>query len=216
MRFTSDELMFITSMTKGPVPFGVFFDKRRGLKAKEAAIGARADLIEKGILTADGITPKGFAVIKLWEDYRNARKHLVIGNNVIGLLDNRRCVVIVRDENGFEVVSGDGTEILLGIMKAYPELRRADMGNSKSILDIKMDYETFRKNLFESGSDYFTIGVFPENRQPGEERIIYWNTECFNSYNPHNHTLKCVEPSELRRFIVDSLDLNKEVLANGR
>ena len=71
MRFTSDELMFITSMTKGPIPFGIFFEKRRGTKAKEAAIEARQALIEKGILTEDGITKKGFAVIKLWEDYRN-------------------------------------------------------------------------------------------------------------------------------------------------
>lgn len=216
MRFTSDELMFITSMTKGPIPFGIFFEKRRGTKAKEAAIAARQALIEKGILSEDGITKKGFAVIKLWEDYRNARKHLVVANNVIGILNNRRCVVIVYDENGFEIASGDSSALLLGFIKSYPALGRADRENGKNYTDTTMDYETFRKLINESGREYFTIGVFPANRQPGEERIIFWNDECFNSYNPHKHTLKYVEPSAVRRFIVDALDLHKEVAANGR
>jgi hypothetical protein len=215
MRFTSDELMFLTAMTKGPVPFGIFFDKRRGPKAAEAAANAKRNLIKKEILSENGITPKGFAVIKLWEDYRNADKHLVVNNMVIGLLENRRCVLIVRDENGFEIASGDSTGVMLGFLKNYPSLRRADKNVEVSNPSEKMNYEECRKDISNYGNNYFTIGVFPSNKRPGEERFIYWNNDCFFSYNPNTHIRISIEPSDVRRFILESLNLNKEVLANG-
>lgn len=215
MRFTSDELMFLTAMTKGPTPFGVYFDKVKKQDAAEKAKNAKEELIKKGILTEDSITKKGFAVVKVWEDYRNAYRFMVIKNSIIGLITNRRCVVIYRDKAGFEIVSGDRTEILYSCLKEYSSLRRADKKDNVTYVNANVDYEEFRTRVKDFNNNILTVGVFSGDRNYGQERFFYWDDEHIFSYDPHEQIEKTMEPSEVRAFIMDGLEINKEVLANG-
>ena len=216
MKFTSDELMFLTSITKGPAPFGIFFDKVKSKDGKVKAEAARDELVKKEILSLDGITKKGFAVINLWEEYRNAERFVLIKNSLIGLLDNRRCVVIYRDEKGFEIASGDTAEIMYACLKEYPFLRRADKNYEDFHVKENLDYEGFRTKVQAFGKNVVTFGVFAGNGLEGDERFFYWNEKDIYSYNPHIRIEKLEEPSQIRRYILDSLGISQEVMASGK
>ncbi|WP_167511254.1 DUF5081 family protein [Pseudobutyrivibrio xylanivorans] len=215
MRFSSDELTFLTLMTNGPAPFGIFFDKIGKDCATDRAKTAKNELIKKGILSEAGITPKGFAAVKLWEEYRYASTYVVIKGSIIGLLENRRCIVIVKEGNDYEIASGDRTAILYSCLKEYPALQRGDRKDKVTFLDIEMDYETVRKKIATLGKNFFTLGVFSGEGRQGMERFIYWDDEYIYSYDPHTHTCKTEEPSSVRKLLVDALELNTEVLSNG-
>ena len=216
MRFSSDELMFLTSITKGPAPFGVFFDKVKKKDGAAKAAVARDGLIKKEILTEDGITKKGFAAIKLWEEYRNAERFVVIKNVIIGILSNARCVLIYRDKEGFDIASSDKAELVYACLKEYPFLERADKKDKLQYSKENFGYEDFRARVKDFGKNIMTFGVFPSNNIPGEERFFYWDDKKIFSYNPHERVEKAVEPSVVRAFILDSFCIDLEVLANGR
>ena len=215
MRLTSDELVFITSISKGPAPFGVFFDKINEANGKERASAAKKGLIKKEILTEDNITSKGYAFIKMWEEYCSADKYMVMNNNIIGILSERRCVIIFRDKEGFEIASGDSAEILYASLKEYDCLTRADVTlPEEECAPRNIDYEAFRSHAKSMGGKILSIGIFPSNRRPGEERFFYWDDKKIYSYNPHTHEEIVVQPSGARRFIMDGLDIGKEDLAD--
>ena len=215
MRFSSDELVFITSISKCSAPFGVFFDKISEANAKERASAAKQELIKKEFLTEDNITSKGLVFIKMWEEYCNADKYMVINNNIIGILSDRRCVIIFRDKDGFEIASGDSAEILYASLKEYDCLRRADEATAEAdSISTNIDYDAFRSHANSLGEKNLRIGIFPSNRRPGEERFFYWDDKKIYSYNPHTHEEIVIQPSGVRKFIMEGLDIGKEDLAD--
>ena len=217
MRFTSDEITFLTAIVKGPDPFGIIIKRKHGDVAKKSAQNAKKALIEKGIIDDKGITKVGLAAVRLWDEYCNAKYYLIISGNIIGLLPDRRCVIIVKIRNEYEIVSGDRVEIINGLFNSTPELFRADSKTDSSVqLTSELNFDDFSDRLQSFGDKWFTLGYFPAGGLPGEENFVYWDENEFYMYDPHAHIQRIVSPSSIRKKIINYLDLNLENLKNGR
>ncbi|WP_027208855.1 DUF5081 family protein [Butyrivibrio hungatei] len=215
MRFTSDELLFLNSITQESAPFGVFFNKIKKEDGKEKAEIAKAELIKKGIITDKGITAFGFGMIKIWGEYCNAYKYLVINRTLIGLIDERRCIVVYRDGAGYEIASGDKAEIIYACLKEYDFLRRADDKTVPEFLKEDVEYDDIVKKIHELGVNAMNVGVFPKGRKPGEEGFFYYDKKTIYHYNLHTKTERIVNPSSARKYLMEKLDINMEEYANG-
>lgn len=215
MKFTSDELLFLNSITQDSAPFGVFFDKIKKEDGKKKAELAKSGLINKGILTDKTITAFGFGMIKIWSEYCNAYKYLVINKTLIGLIDERRCVVVYRDGGGYEIASGDKAEIIYACLKEYDFLRRADDKTILESLKEDVEYDDIVKKIHELGVNVMNVGIFPEGRKPGEEGFFYYDEKTIYHYNLHTKTERIVRPSAIRKYLMERLDINLEVYANG-
>ena len=215
MKFTSDELLFLNSITQESAPFGVFFDKIKKEDGKEKAEIAKAGLIKKGIITDRTITAVGFGVIKIWSEYCTAYKYLVINKTLIGLIDDCRCVVVYRNGDGYEIASGDKAEIIYTCLKEYDFLLRADDKNVPESLKEDVKYDDIVRKTHELGVKVMNVGIFPAGRKTGEEGFFYYDQKTIYYYNPHTKTERIVRPSSARKYLIERLDINMEAYSNG-
>ncbi len=213
MRFTSDEISFLTAIVKGPDPFGINIKRKHGEPAIIGAQNAKKALVEKGILCDGEITKIGLAAVRLWEDYCKAEHYLIISGNIIGLLPDRRCVIIVKVNDDYEIVSGDRVEIIKGMLISTPDLFRSDNKEASSVqLNEEINLDEFLIRLKSFSDKWFTLGYFTPRRKTCEESFVYWNENEFYMYNPHSCTQTTISPSAIRKKIVSYLELNLDDL----
>ncbi len=207
MKISQNELLFINSVTKGPEPFGVFLR----YPGEEKYSGYKKEVIQtlqmKRILNDNQkFTNEGTALLLLWEEYRNSRKHLIINHMILAICASGRVIVISKQEDDYELFSVDGAVIMAALLKKYEFLRREEKEENTDLK--KIPYEDWAKDMEQYGGNVVIIGAFLE-REPRKEEVYYWSGNKGYRYEIASCYQSTMSPRRMRMCLLEYLGMER-------
>lgn len=176
MRFNRNELLFINSITKGKAPFGILLRYPKDEEMDSYKIEVVKSFRQKGLLTESGhFTKAGTALLLLWEEYRNAPRHMIFNRMHLSVNENRRIVGVGYTDSGdYEIVSTDSAVIMTSLLKKFPFLRQEK--TKTELASESMSYDDWSAEIVNAKGEILVVGSFLHNA-PTEERVFY----CINN-----------------------------------
>ncbi len=208
MRVSQDELLFINSVTKGPEPFGVLLR----YPGQEKISGFKKEVIQtlqmKQILNENQkFTKEGAALLLLWEEYRNSRKHLILNHIILAICPKGRVIGITKQENGYEIFSVHGAVVMTALLKKYKFLRMETRGMNCE--QKKIPYADWAKEMERYGENVIITGVFHE-REPETEEVFYWSGDKGCRYEIASCWQSTMSPRTMRMCLLNDLGIGRE------
>ena len=117
-------------------------------------------LIEKGYLEDyNTVTSKGASEIRKIKQYKEAKKYVSILNMVIGVVDNKKCILLIKDTRGeyqFSVI--DSKKNVDVLIEAFPILLKQESANeSLYSIDTYVNPRDLLKQYKINAQTSFTI-----------------------------------------------------------
>ena len=208
MKLNQDELLFLNHVTEGAPPFGVFLKYPPNTEVRSYKNKLMKSLQEKGIIDAQQkFTKEGAAVLLLWQEYRNCKKHVVLNHILMAVLPDRRVIGIIKKEQEFEIFSADSAAVMLALLKKYDFLC---LGNTKgNYLLEKCPYENWADEMERYGDNVLVIGEYTEYT-PEKEEIYYWKEDTGYRYDLNTGYRRQISSRAVRLQFLRYLNLVKE------
>ena len=104
MKFSKQEIMFLTSVSRGRRPLGVTLEIPSKGNMEEYVERTIQQLTNKNILDEKRkLTKDGAQILSIWERYRNSEKHIFINGIWMAVLSEGKLIVLIPLEDGYEV-----------------------------------------------------------------------------------------------------------------
>lgn len=208
MRLNQDELLFLNHVTEGEPPFGMFLRYPPNMEVSSYKNKVMRSLLEKGIIdTQQKFTKEGVAILLLWEEYRNCKKHVVLNHILMAVLPNRRVIGIIKKEHEFEIFSTDSAAIMLALLKKYDFLC---LGNTEGNYHLeKYSYADWAKEMEQYGDNILVFGEYTEYT-PKKEEIYYWKEDKGYRYDLNTGYRRQISSRAMRLQFLRHLNLVKE------
>ncbi len=149
MEFTNQEVMFLTSVSRGRKPLGVKIDMPLMKERKKYVEQTIESLIKKGILDdKKKLTREGADILYFWEQYRNSEKHICLNDTFAAVLPNGKLIVVIQRENGYNLKIIVPEIVMLELLKESTYLC---LGETKKLrgkweyLDVKVWKEKIKE-----------------------------------------------------------------------
>lgn len=215
MKFQIEELLFLTNITKGPMPFGVFLKfpvKRTGKEVGEEAVTL---LQKKGVLGADRkFTREGALVTSYWEAYRCSNRHLIINKSYLAVLPDRRLIILTKCGKEYDFQTMDATVYMkLLLDKCEFMCQKENAGERRR--SERIPYDVWQKERAQKEEPCLVVGVF-EDQQMKREMVYYWKEEAGYVYDLNKEKVRTIQPRKMRIQFLDYLGMEGEVEAYGR
>lgn len=208
LKFTEEELIFINSITKGPAPFGVFLKYPVWRDTEELKSEVLTSLQEKQILGEDKkITEYGMIPLILWEEYRNAVRHIVLNQVCFAVLSNGRLVGVRKAEKQYYLTTGRGKEIFLELLKNNTFLCGGEK-EGEHYTSRKLTYEEWSKMIREKDSNILVTGSYV-NYRPEKEIAYYWEGEEGYQYDMNKERERRLKPRQMRLRLMELLNIRE-------
>lgn len=208
LKFTEEELIFINSITKGPAPFGVFLKYPVWRDTEELKSEVLTSLQEKQILGEDKkITEYGMIPLILWEEYRNAVRHIVLNQVCFAVLSNGRLVGVRKAEKQYYLTTGRGKEIFLELLKNNTFLCGGEK-EGEHYTSRKLTYEEWSKMIREKDSNILVTGSYV-NYRPEKEIAYYWEGEEGYQYDMNKGRERRLKPRQMRLRLMELLNIRE-------
>ncbi len=205
---TKEELIFLNNVTKGPAPFGVVLRYPRWRDAEELKEEIVASLQEKGILDEERkITQYGMIPLLLWEEYRNARRHVVLNEVYFAMLPGGRMTGLREWEGKYCLMTGRGEEILMELLKGSEFLRSADR-KGEHYASREVDYETWSGAMHRMDGGMVIAGSFVDD-EPEKEVVYYWDENRGYQYDLNKGRERQLQPRQMRLRLMELLNVQE-------
>lgn len=209
MRFTEHEMVFLNSITKGEVVFGIplHFRTKNGRTVEiEKTIEG---LIQKKILKSETeLSELGVLPARILELYKQSKTYIIINYLHIALIEGQDAIVIIPLKNKeYELLRLPKVAIVYLLLKQYPVLQGAATGVQAGIK--KVDYDSILSQL-PSCEGNIMVGAF-ENNQIISEHVYYWKNDKVRRYDLNSQIEKEICVTEIRREILRLLQVDAEV-----
>lgn len=197
MLFTNNEIVFLTSVSKGSIPFGIRCRMPKE-REKEAFIEeAMQSLIKKGILNEERkLTEEGAAIIHFFELYRNCRRHVTINRVKAAVLENGKLITVCKDTDCYEMCCTDSAALMLSLLKQSEYLCRGEEKAQRGKWHGIMPQE-WQQTMREME------GCIPvceyENAKLLGRKLFYWKGGEGYLLNPEKMRVRSLSPSYMRR-----------------
>ena len=118
MVFTNQEIVFLTSVSKERMPFGVQL-KPPAREDQETFIRETLQsLIKKGILDEnERLTGEGADIIFFWEKYRNCKRHITLNDICVATLPGGKGIMATPIHEGYDVRMVVPEYLMYGLLK---------------------------------------------------------------------------------------------------
>ena len=198
MRFNNEEIVFLTSVSRGNVPFGIKYRLPGELERGEFIERTMQSLMKKGILDAQKkLTKEGAAIIRCWEKYRNCKDHVMIHQVRAALLPGGMLIVALPEEDGYEVQYMNAEVLMLAILKQAQSLCGASKQPERGKWQDIPEEEGREPNEQE--------GMIPiirfEYSKEIDRRVICWNGNQVYQVNPERRRMRTLSPVAARKMI---------------
>ncbi len=208
LKLTEEELIFINNVTKGPAPFGVFLKypawKDTG-KLEEELLGS---LMEKGILDAGKkITGYGMIPLLLWEEYRNADRHLVLNQAVFAVLPDGRLTGVRKIGKDYYLTTGRGGELVFELLKQSPFLRGGEK-EGEHYASRRLSYDEWGRRMREEDYQVLVAGSYA-GYSPEKETAYYWNQEEGWQYDLNKGRERRLKPRQMRMRLLELFNVRE-------
>lgn len=207
MRFNNEEIVFLTSVSRGNVPFGIKYKLPREGEKEAFVERAIQSLMQKGILDEQRkLTKEGAGIIRCWEEYRNCKEHVMIHRIRAAILPGGMLVAALPDGDVYEVQYMNAELLMLAILKQARSLCGAstqpERGKWQDIEGEMMEGE--------SGEQEGMIPIIRfEYFKATDRRIIYWKGDRVYQINPDRMRMRALSPVAARKMIYTMIGGNK-------
>lgn len=207
MILTASELAVLSHISGNEMLFGVP-NKSVRIKEQENFVQQTTEsLKEKGILDNEGkLRKKGTLPIYILEQYKKAKKHLIINNIKLAVLPTHKVISIIPVENGYDLSTEDSVVFFTQFMGLKEYFGRADFNVNYERKKYKV-YEDWEKEFQKYRDDYILIGAFDEKKVI-EEIVLYWDEEMGYLFDLHSVERKEMSPRMMRLHLMELLDIN--------
>ena len=210
MRFTKQEIMFLTSVSRGNKPLGITLCMPKQGEKEDYIRETLLSLTRKGLVSEEGIlTKEGAGILKLWEMYRNSEKHVAVDDTYMALIPEGRLLMAAPVLEEYEVRFVMPEVFMHGILKAGNYLR---LGEEKIVRGKWQEFdeaEWMEKTEDIEGSIH--IREFTKGKQTSDS-IYFWTKEKGYLVNVSRKRIRELSSGIMRRQIYASLGGRK----NGR
>lgn len=203
MKFTDQEMMFLISVSRGRVPFGIDCRMPETEKKEEYIRETLDSLKKKGILNEkEKLTKEGAQVIYLFEQYRNCKKHIRLNHVNIAVLAEEVLAVMIKTQEGYE------TSYISTALFMTELLKHADYlchGEEKS---RRGKWESVKKEEWLSGLEEVDGCLLLWEYNAGRletEKIYYWKDGEGYLYNRTRERRRSLSPGVMRKQIYRTL-----------
>lgn len=118
MLFTNNEIVFLTSVSKGSSPFGIHYRMPKEGEKQTFIEEAIQSLIKKGILNEEQkLTEEGAAVLRFFELYRSCRRYITINRVKAAVFENGKLITVCKDKDNYEMCCTDSATLMLSLLK---------------------------------------------------------------------------------------------------
>lgn len=159
MRLSNEEIVFLTSTSRGRTPLGVKYRISGKQQEKDKFIDKTFEILKQKNIVDDNymLTMDGAELLFYWETYRNCEKHIVIDDTLtLAILPNSYIMVLcpVEDEYLFHMFQPE--TLMIKLLEDFPFLCEKDNSNQKGKweninIDVwKEKIDSMEKNLFIS------------------------------------------------------------------
>lgn len=199
MRFTNNEIVFLTSVGRGNVPFGIRCRMPQEGKREEYITETLCSLAKKGILDEEEkLTKEGAAIIRFWELYRNCHRHIIVNRIRAAVLDDGKLITVCKDGEEYEVCCMDSATLMLSILKQSDYLRmgeeKPERGKWRTI-----GAKEWKKEIEEM--EGFIPVIEYEKTTLISRKIFYWKEQEGYLLNPERMRIRRLSPAVMRRQI---------------
>lgn len=203
MYFTEKEIVFLTSVSRGRMPFGITYTiparKERPVYMEETI----AQLKKRGLLNEEGeLTRKGADIIYLWERYRNSRRHIRMNHMNIAVLPEQILIIVVRTEEGYEMQCMGKEDFMNGILK-HAEFLQSEEGKGERGRWQDMDDAAFVQAV--SDIDGYLLLLTYWSGRLESEKIYYWKEEEGFLFLRRTGRVRTLSSAAMRRQIYSVL-----------
>ena len=199
MHFNNEEIVFLTSVSRGNVPFGIKY--KMPAEGDKGAFVERAiqSLMKKGILDEQReLTKEGAVIIRCWEEYRNCKDHVLIHQIRAALLPDGMLIVALPEGEEYEVRYMNVEVLMLAILKQAQSLCGAselpERGKWQDIPEEEPERESEEPE-----------GMIPvvryEYHKEIDRRFIYWKGNKVYQVNPERMRIRTLSPAAARKMI---------------
>jgi len=213
MKLNQDELVFLTGVTKGAEPFGLFLKYPGKDRIEDYKKEVLSSLQEKGILDQEQkFTREGTALLLLWEAYRGCKKHLILNHLYLAVCPNRRVIGIGKQGEDYELFSTDSAVVLTALLKKYEFLRTDGTKEHhlpKKLPCEKLPYGDWVKELEDCQENLLILGDYRE-KTPRQEDVYYWKENKGYRYDPGNGYRREISSRSMRLQFLNYLEITKE------
>jgi hypothetical protein len=221
MKFNDKELLFISGLTKAPVPFGIFLKYPVGRDGKEVGEEAVSGLIEKGLMTNDRkFTKSGMFAFKLWETYCKAEKHVAVGANFLALMPEEKAIMLsvkpVEDDSTVKEYELQYINRMMLVRQMLLEFDflRSDAHDKPRFYPKPLKINEWIKNIEIYENRMIVIGLFEtkneafESHNAIEEQAFYWDEDQGYIYDIVKQTERKADSRMLRIMIMKILEID--------
>lgn len=211
MKFTENEMVFFNSITPGDNLLGFPIELNVSTTIDNALSDTIKSLIAKGVLDSeDKLSKKGALPAKAIDDYKNAKKHVIINKLHIALLEKESVVIIALPNGEYDVMRMPNASILYFLLDKYKELcvKSEDIIEHDEKIEINEFFEQYEE-LVDLRS--LVVGTY-EEKKPIKGYVFYWDKGEAYRYDLIKKNHSKINPVLVRHEICDALCVTKEMM----
>lgn len=198
MHFNNEEIVFLTSVSRGNVPFGIKYRMPKEEERDAFVERTMQRLVEKGILDEQRkLTEEGAFIIRCWEEYRNCKDHVMINQVRAALLPGGMLITALPDGDEYEVQYMNAEVLMLAILKQARSLCGASVPPERGKWQDIPEEEGRESDEQE--------GMIPiirfEYSNEIDRRVICWKGEQIYQINPERMRMRTLSPVAARKMI---------------
>ncbi|MDE6748381.1 MAG: DUF5081 family protein [Lachnospiraceae bacterium] len=197
MLFTNNEIIFLTSVSRGNAPFGIRYRMPAESERETFFEETIESLVKKGILNDKRkLTEEGAAIIRFFELYRNCRRHVTVNKVKAAVLENRKLITLCKDTDCYEMCCTDSAVMMLSLLKQSEYLCRgeekAERGKWRGIMPQEWE-QTMREM-----EGCIPVCEYEDAKLLGR-KLFYWKGGEGYLLNPERMRVRSLSPSYMRR-----------------
>lgn len=205
MKFSLQEMIFLNSVAKGPSPFALEFPLPQ-VNEKEAMIEKTLKSLQaKAILDGDRkLTTAGIVPIQIFEQYKNAKEHILLNRMRICRTSNPTLIVIAPGVTEYEMAAVHPAILLELLLRKIPYMCGAQEKSAQPFPEVQIEYDIWSKNILAFGDQNLFAGTYT-GQEPVSQKVYYWNQDQGFVYDIKTHRQRQLHPREMRMELVHLL-----------
>lgn len=205
MKFTENEMVFFNSITDGESLFGIPITFRIKSSQREEIDKTISSLAAKGVLEKESkLSKKGALPASAIEDYKNAKKYVIINYLHIAITDKDAVVIIPLKNFEYEVMRIPTEAIMVMLLKKYEILCRKTNGQVTENKYVNID--NILRELNEKRYSSIILGIF-ENDKTVNEYVYFWDDINTYRYDFKKQIKSKIDPVIVRKEIAGALSI---------
>lgn len=211
MIFSSDELFGLNSIIDKKDLLGINL-KISEKEDTESFVGNTiASIQNKGIITDDKkISKLGFVVLKNLEEYKKARKHIVINDLNIALKEGQEAIAIQQFDEGYELKRVNKLSVILGAISKCDYMQKKTEEDFLEGYDENISEKELLQKDNNKNKKCFYIQEYLLNVKINDY-YFFWDDNLGYRYNKITQNLKILSPRQMKKSIFSLLEFKEEV-----